>query len=99
MAFEILVGVDVIDDAGYATYRREMTPLLEAHGGHFVVDVRVAEVLRGPGAFNRLFTIRFPSADARTSFFALPEYLAIRERHFAPSVRATVPLAAYELEG
>lgn len=76
-----------------------MTPLLEAAGGRFVLDVRVAEVLRGPeGArFNRLFTIRFATQAAFTqAFFADPAYLAIRERLFAPSVGQVHVLAAHE---
>jgi uncharacterized protein (DUF1330 family) len=69
-ANEILVGVHVVDEAGYAKYRVEMRPLLEAYGGRFIVDVRTTEVLcaPAPGAFNRLFTIRFPSRQIRHAF-------------------------------
>ena len=94
---EILVGVHVIDEAGYARYRTEMTPLLEAHGGRFVLDVRVAEILRASSsvAFNRLFAIRFPSARHRDAFFANPDYMAIRARLFEPSVSEMVRLGDY----
>jgi uncharacterized protein (DUF1330 family) len=96
---EILVGVQVVDDAIYTQYRAAMTPLLEAHGGRFVVDVRVAEVLRSPSGteLNRLFTIRFPSAHEHDAFFANPRYLAIREKLFTPSVSRTVLLGAYDV--
>lgn len=96
-ANEILVGVHVVDEAGYAKYRAEMTPILEAYGGRFVVDVRTSEVLRAPaaGAFNRLFTIRFPSRQKREAFFADPDYLAIRTRLFETSVAGTVWLGDY----
>ena len=85
---EILVGLMVTDEAMYATYRAQMTPLLTARGGSFGVDVRVAEVLANPGSepFNRLFTIRFPSRAAHDAFFADPEYQAVRKRYFDPSV-------------
>jgi uncharacterized protein (DUF1330 family) len=98
---EILTGVHVIDEAGYAKYRAEMTPVLEAHGGRFVLDVRVAEILRAPTAtvFNRLFTIRFPSSRHRDAFFADPDYLAIRTRLFEPSVSAMVRLGDYAVVG
>jgi uncharacterized protein (DUF1330 family) len=94
---EILIGVHVIDEAGYAKYRAEMTPLLEAHGGRFVLDVRVAEILRAssPAAFNRLFVMRFPSARVRDAFFANPDYMAIRARLFEPSVSEMVRLGDY----
>src|SRR5215510_8723219 len=89
---EILIGVQVVDEAGYAKYRAEMTPLLEAYGGRFVVDVRTSDVLRAPapGAFNRLFTIRFPSRQNRDAFFADHDYAAIRTRLFEPSVSGSV---------
>jgi uncharacterized protein (DUF1330 family) len=96
-ANEILIGVYVVDEARYAQYRAEMTPLLEARGGRFVVDVRTSEVLRAPapGAFNRLFTIRFPSRQIRDAFFADPDYLAIRTRLFESSVSGMVWLGDY----
>jgi uncharacterized protein (DUF1330 family) len=96
---EVLYGLEVIDEEVYASYRAAMTPLLEAHGGRFVVDVRVAEVLRSPeGApFNRLFAIRFPSPEKMSAFFANAEYLAVRRRLFEPSVSAVQKLGDYDV--
>jgi uncharacterized protein (DUF1330 family) len=87
-ASEMLMGVQVIDEAAYMRYRAEMTPVLEAHGGRFVLDVRVGEILRAPSPsrFNRLFAVRFPSARQRDAFFADPDYGEIRARWFEPSV-------------
>jgi uncharacterized protein (DUF1330 family) len=98
--FEILVGVNVVDQALFGQYREQMLPLLEAHGGHFVVDVQVAEVLRSPEPqpFNRLFTIRFPSVEAYDAFFADPDYLQVRKRYFEPSVNGTVRLGRYQVQ-
>jgi len=94
---EILVGVQVHDPARYAEYRAAMTPLLEARGGRFVLDVTVAAVLRAPSPtpMNRLFTMRFPSKDALDAFFGDPAYLEIRRRLFEPSVSASARLATY----
>lgn len=96
---EILIGLRVTNEELYAAYRAHMTPLLEARGGSFGVDVRVAEVLKNPGAepFNRLFTIRFPSPEAHAAFFSDPEYLAVRQRFFEPSVAYTLRLGRYEV--
>lgn len=87
-AIEMVMGVQVIDEAGYARYRAEMAPVLEAHGGSFVLDLRVGEILRAPSAsqFNRLFAIRFPSTERRDAFLADPAYGEIRERLFGPAV-------------
>lgn len=97
--FEILVGLQVKDDATYAEYRAHMLPLLRLHGGSFIVDVRVSEVLKSPesNAINRLFTIRFPSEQQHDAFFAHPEYKAVRAKYFEPSVAATSRIARYQV--
>jgi uncharacterized protein (DUF1330 family) len=96
---EILIGLQVTDQDSYAEYRKHMTPLLEAHGGRFVLDVQVAEVLRAPEPkpINRLFTIRFPSLAQLDAFFANPEYLVVRKRYFEPAVGAIQRLGRYEV--
>lgn len=96
---QILVGVQVQDKEGYAEYRRQMTPLLEEHGGRFVVDVEVHNVLKSPGdaAFNRLFSIEFPSDERRRAFFENPLYLRIRGRYFDASVAAVSQLGRFEV--
>jgi uncharacterized protein (DUF1330 family) len=96
---DILIGLHVTDQERYAEYRKHMSPLLEAHGGQFVVDVLVAEVLRAPGStpINRLFTIRFPSQAQHDAFFADPDYVAVRAQYFEPSVGAVQRLGRYEV--
>jgi uncharacterized protein (DUF1330 family) len=96
---EVLIGVRVIDEAGYARYRAELAPLLERHGARFILDVRVAEILRAPlpTACNRLFAIRFPSPRHHDAFFADPDYVALRARLFEPNVSEMVRLGDYAL--
>lgn len=96
---EMLIGVNVVDDVQYDEYRARMTPLLTAHGGAFVVDVRVSQVLLCPTdkPFNRLFTIRFPSNERLEAFFSDPEYLKIRKAYFEPSVSDATRLVRYEV--
>ncbi|MEZ6185291.1 MAG: DUF1330 domain-containing protein [Planctomycetota bacterium] len=94
---ELLVGLLVLDDAGYAAYRAAMAPILMRYDGGFRYDFRVAEVLASatPEPINRVFTIGFPSEAQLEGFFADPEYLAVKEQHFAGSVGATTILARY----
>ena len=91
---ETLMALNVVDADLYSKYRAAMTPLLEAHGGRFGLDLWVAEVLRAPGPkpFNRVFTIIFPSLERREAFFSNPDYLAIRKTLFEPSVSAVTEL-------
>ena len=88
MSFDARYAVQVTDEAGYAEYRAAMSPILAEYDGSFVLDVRVSEVLRGPTPLNRLFTIRFPSEEAKVRFFADERYVAVRARHFERSVAA-----------
>ena len=46
MALEMLVGLYVVDDEGYQSYRTEMTPILESYGGGFGYDFKITEVLK-----------------------------------------------------
>jgi uncharacterized protein (DUF1330 family) len=98
MAFQMFVGLNVIDDERYQFYRDEMTPLLETLGGGFGYDFRVSEVLKSPNqnTINRVFTIYFPSKDSMDSFFSNPEYLTIRKKHFEKAVADTTIIATYE---
>ena len=98
MAFEMLVGLQVNDDARYARYREAMAPILARFGGGFRYDFRVAEVLRQEteSPINRVFTIHFADRACSDAFFSDPAYLAIRDEFFASSVGATTILASYE---
>lgn len=95
--YERLMGLQIIDDAKYRAYREAMTPLLQASGGGFGYDFKIAEVLKSQtGApINRVFTIYFPDESAMKSFFSNPQYLKIKERYFESSVGAVTALAAY----
>jgi uncharacterized protein (DUF1330 family) len=91
----MLVALEVTDQASYARYRSEMTPILRSHGGDFGCDFVVAEVLRGADnpRLNRVFTIEFPDRAAKERFFADPRYGAVRATFFEPAVAATFVLA------
>lgn len=98
MTHEMMVGLDVRDDAAYARYREAMAPLLAAHGGGFRYDFTIARVLKSASehAINRVFAIYFASAAQKDAFFAHPEYRAIRARYFEAAVAGTTIFGSYE---
>jgi uncharacterized protein (DUF1330 family) len=98
MALEMLVGLHVVDEEGYKSYRNEMMPILESYGGGFGYDFKISEVLKSKteAPINRMFTISFPEQDSRDSFFSNDEYLKVRQRHFEKSVTDTTIIATYE---
>ena len=97
MAFERLVGLNIVDDEVYQSYRDEMAPILKSYGGGFGYDFRVSEVLKSKtdAPINRVFTIYFSNEDSMSLFFANDEYLKIRQRHFEKSVTHTTIIATY----
>lgn len=98
MPFERIMGLNVTDDEEYQRYREGMTPLLHAAGGSFGFDFKIAEVLQSKtdNQINRVFTITFPSEKIMEEFFANPEYLAIKDRHFEHSVQSKTIIAMHE---
>jgi uncharacterized protein (DUF1330 family) len=94
MVHERVVGLNVIDEAGYARYREGMMPILARYGGGFRFDLDVARVRKPSGVvINRLFLIYFPDQKAKDAFFSDPEYLAIRKKHFEPSVAGVTEIS------
>jgi uncharacterized protein (DUF1330 family) len=96
-AFTQLFGVQVDDRRRYAEYRARMTPLLQAHGGAFGLDLDVDRVHGAPqgAAMNRVFTIVFSSRAASSAFFADENYRAIRAEWFEPAVSQVSTLAEW----
>lgn len=95
--FELLVGLHVTDDAGYAKYRLEMKPMLERYGGSFAYDFTVDQTLvsRAEHPINRLFVISFPDEQARSQFFNDPDYKQVRSTWFVPAVKGATIMASW----
>ncbi|TFB08878.1 DUF1330 domain-containing protein [Candidatus Marinimicrobia bacterium MT.SAG.2] len=98
MAFEMLVGLNVVDDEVYQSYRNEMTPILKNYGGGFGYDFRISEVLKSKtdAPINRVFTIYFSNEDSMNLFFSNDEYLKIKKKYFEKSATDTTIIATYE---
>jgi len=102
MAFEMLVGLHVIDDEMYTAYREAMKPILILYKGGFSYDFKVAEVLKHEESspegsnINRVFTIYFESKASSDAFFSDTDYLAVKSQYFEHSVGGTTIIASYE---
>lgn len=97
MSYEMVVGLQVKDDANYTSYRSAMTPILESFGGGFRYDFKVAETLRNEEgrAINRLFVIYFKDKSSMESFFKNPKYLEVKSEFFETSVESTTIISQY----
>ena len=92
-----LVYLDIADPSSYATYRRNMEPLLAEHGGRFVLDVEGEPTIHG-ASFQprRVLLIGFPSGEAAERFFA--DYTAWIEQMAAASTGADAFAVGTELD-
>lgn len=97
---EILVGLEVSNDANYTLYRKAMLPLLTEMGGGFGYDFKIAAVLKKEteNKINRVFTIQFPSEKVKEQFFNNHQYLKIKKEFFEDSVVSTTIIANYSKE-
>ena len=98
MAFELLVGLNVVNEEGYQKYREGTLPLLTACGGYFRYDFAVSKVLKGEAQhpINRVFVVVYPDRATQVRLFKDPAYLRVREAFFTPSVAGATRLAEYE---
>ncbi|MDF0604942.1 DUF1330 domain-containing protein [Neisseriaceae bacterium TC5R-5] len=98
MRYEMLVGLNVLDEARYQTYRTLMSPILSTYGGGFAYDFKVSQVLlpEAEKEINRVFTIYFRDHAAMQAFFADPAYLEVKKHHFDTAVGKMVIIASYE---
>lgn len=97
--YEILIGMRVEDEEGYARYRAGMTPILESMGGSFRYDMRVSELLKGEhqDPFNRLFLMSFPDQATSERFIADPGYQAVKAKYFVDAVRSYTEIARFSI--
>jgi uncharacterized protein (DUF1330 family) len=100
MAYERVMGLEVIDDRVYQQYRDAMAPILKSYGGAFGFDFRVSEVLlsKTQDPINRLFTIAFPSQKHMEAFFSNADYLAVKAMYFDTSVKSKTIISLYEID-
>ena len=98
MSYEMVVGLNVLDDDKYQEYRIAIMPILSTYGGKFVYDFKVSEVLLAEtsGDINRVFTINFPDSDRMDEFFSDSDYVRVKTRYFENSVSSTTIISSYE---
>ncbi len=73
----LLANVDVSDPEAYKEYVERNTPLVQNHGGRFVVRGGRVEVLEGEWMTHRVVLIEFANGDAARAWYSSPEYQAI----------------------
>jgi len=75
----LIADVEVLDQNAYAEYRRQVLPLIQKHGGRFIVRGGQHEVLEGDWQPARLVIIEFPDMATLRTWYRSPEYAALIE--------------------
>jgi uncharacterized protein (DUF1330 family) len=79
MSAYLIADVEVHDQTVYAEYRRHVLPLIQNHGGRFIVRGGAHEVLEGEWRPQRLVIIEFPDMAALKSWYRSLEYAKLIE--------------------
>jgi len=73
----LIADVEVRDQEVYAEYRRQVLPLVQKHGGKFVIRGGRHEVLEGDWQPARLVVIEFPDMAALKAWYESPAYTVL----------------------
>jgi len=83
VAAYLIANVEVTDAAAYAEYRRQVTAVVTAYGGRFLVRGGAVRRLEGDTDLQRVVVIEFPSLRQLEAFYDSLEYrplIALRQR-------------------
>ncbi len=78
-----IAEIEVTDPEAYAEYRALARPVVEAHGGEYVVAGGDWESMEGQAPAPRIVVLKFASVEAAKAWFHSPEYApahAVRDR-------------------
>lgn len=76
----LIARIDVHDPAGFEDYRIRVAPVVEAHGGRYVVRTDQLESLEGAAMQGRLVMLEFPSMDAARRFYRSADYAPLLQK-------------------
>ena len=79
MSAYLIADVEVHDQNIYAEYRRQVLPLIQKHGGRFIVRGGAHEVLEGEWKPQRLVIIEFPDMATLKGWYRSAEYAKLIE--------------------
>ena len=84
MAAYLIVDIEVHDPEDYKGYAAQVPPLVERHGGTYLVRGGAHETLEGTWSPHRVVVLQFPDAAAARAFMDDPDYAPVKAiRHRA----------------
>ena len=94
---DVLLQFNVDDAEKFGQYRVSAAPTIRASGGKVLVAANSADVREGALQAKLVTIIEFPSREAAETWYASPEYAAVRHlRHEAGSEESLAFLEGFE---
>ena len=75
----VIAQITVTDPAAYRDYVAAVTPLVERHGGEYLVRGGRAETVEGTAPGERVVVIRFPSLAAAREWYFSDAYAEVKK--------------------
>ena len=79
----LVARIDVHDPAGFEEYRARVAPVVEAHGGRYLVRTDQFGLLEGAAPGGRLIILEFPSTEAAQNFYRGADYQPLLRQRMA----------------
>jgi uncharacterized protein (DUF1330 family) len=92
--------MNITDRAWVADYVRDVTPMVERHGGRYLARTSRVEKLEGERPAPQVFLlVEWPSREAAMAFYESDEYRPYRERRIAGALNEFVLMAGEDVTG
>jgi uncharacterized protein (DUF1330 family) len=92
--------MNITDRAWVADYVRDVTPMVQRHGGRYLARTSTVEKLEGERTPPQVFLlVEWPSREAATAFYESEEYRPYRESRIAGALNEFVLLAGEDVTG
>lgn len=86
MAVYMLIETQVLDAERYQAYLEAVTPLIQSHGGRYLVRGGTITSIRGDWQPERLVIIAFDTIEQAQDCFATPAYQAMKHLREAAAI-------------
>lgn len=77
MTAYVIAQLTVTDPEGFEAYRAAVSPIIEAHGGRYLVRGGAVSNLEGEPGRPRIIVLEFPDKATAEGFYNSPEYQKI----------------------
>jgi uncharacterized protein (DUF1330 family) len=77
MTAYLIAQLTITDPEGFEVYRQAVPPIIEAHGGRYLVRGGALSNLEGELGRPRIIVLEFPDKAAAEGFYNSPEYQEI----------------------